>query len=256
MPATIRTGGNVALMTVQGNLCHHDTQDLDDKVDEVIDAGFPNVVMSLKQARFLASAGIRLFVRSHDRTKAAGGRLMLAGVPASMRYMLEAAELKDFFDTASDDDDAMARLGAPLAALRDGLPTRSERQHPHGGSSAAVEPGKHETSMMDDAMILRLLRRFLPRRTAVEVVDYFVGRGHDVADVSTVARVLGRPQREIARTMRELSRLDVLKRIGDGATYNYSPPAEARGKIRQFLSRWHTSTEHNHLLALVMKIEH
>ena len=97
----------------------------------------------------------------------------------------------------------------------------------------------------------KLVRRHLPGRLAVEIVDFFCKSGISVLDVSTLSQRIGAKPDATRAKMKDLTARGVLKSLG-GDTFNYAPPPEIDEQIRAFLREWHNPLKQPRLLAMLL----
>jgi anti-anti-sigma factor len=68
------------------------------------DAGATMIVLDLKAVEFLDSSGLRVIVAEGARLKSAGGQLLISGMSAAARRVLEVAGLLDEYAQRAADD--------------------------------------------------------------------------------------------------------------------------------------------------------
>lgn len=77
-------------------------------VDKLLSSGATKIVVGLEHVNSVDSAGIGSLIEIHRKTKAQGGRLMLAHLGPKLRQALEMARLLTIFETYATETDAVA----------------------------------------------------------------------------------------------------------------------------------------------------
>ena len=88
MQMSVRPGRACTVVRVSGELDMDTSPMLEDCLREVIDAGARRVVLDLAGVAFMDSSGLSLLVLTHRRLADVGGRLCLADVRETVRYVL------------------------------------------------------------------------------------------------------------------------------------------------------------------------
>jgi anti-sigma B factor antagonist len=81
------------VVTVRGNLDVDSAAALTTTLDQVLDAPGPRVVVDLAEVEFCDSIGLSAFVVGHNRARAAGGWVRLAGPTPFLAELLETVGL-------------------------------------------------------------------------------------------------------------------------------------------------------------------
>jgi anti-sigma B factor antagonist len=99
---------DTAVVTVRGDLDDGSDTVLGTTLDQVLDRPAPRVVVDVSGIDFCDSTGLRSFLTGHERARAAGGWLRLAGPGAPLRTLLDAAGLTTRLDVYPSVADALA----------------------------------------------------------------------------------------------------------------------------------------------------
>ena len=76
--------------------------------DNLLASGATRMVVNLEQVNYVDSAGLGTLIEIHRKTKAKGGRLMLANLGPKLRQALEIARLLTIFEISATEADAVA----------------------------------------------------------------------------------------------------------------------------------------------------
>jgi anti-sigma B factor antagonist len=77
-------------------------------VDNLLSSGAERIVVGLEHVNSVDSAGIGALIEIQRKTKAKGGRLMLANLGPKLRQALELARLLPIFETYATEAEAVA----------------------------------------------------------------------------------------------------------------------------------------------------
>jgi anti-sigma B factor antagonist len=77
-------------------------------IDNLLSAGAAKIVVGLEHVNSVDSAGIGSLIEIHRKTKAQGGRLLLAHLGPKLKQALEIARLLPIFETYATEADAVA----------------------------------------------------------------------------------------------------------------------------------------------------
>jgi stage II sporulation protein AA (anti-sigma F factor antagonist) len=86
------------IVNVAGELDPLTAETLDDQVDGLVLAGYPSVVLDLREVTFLDSSGLRALIRAHGEMARHGRSLQLRSPSQSVRRVLELTGLVDYLD--------------------------------------------------------------------------------------------------------------------------------------------------------------
>jgi anti-sigma B factor antagonist len=95
-----------ALVAVDGELDLSTAEQLEEALGPAIDDATGPIVLDLAALRFCDSAGLAVFVRTHNQLSGEGRRLVLAGANGPVLRVLEISGLNQVIATATNPDDA------------------------------------------------------------------------------------------------------------------------------------------------------
>ena len=95
---------------------------LQDKIDEYLDAGARTVIMDLRQLEFLSSAGLRVIFKTKKLMDSRKGRLLLVNLQPQVRRVFEIIQALDgmnVFASQEEMDDYLAVMQQKVLAGED-----------------------------------------------------------------------------------------------------------------------------------------
>src|SRR5689334_20476959 len=105
MEISVRSVGNIAVIDLQGNLILRENADeLFEKIQHVICAGSPQILINLTQLTRMDSYGIGILIKSFKHAKGANGHMKVANPTAFVRQLLTISglmTLMEVFDSES-----------------------------------------------------------------------------------------------------------------------------------------------------------
>jgi anti-sigma B factor antagonist len=113
---TAGPGGRVAVITVTGEIDLRTAQTVRAGLLDVADAGFRRIVVDFQSVRFCDATGLGALVAAHNRLRAEGGELRLAGVRAAQRRILRITGLDRLFTLHESVEDAVGEGRAPTTS--------------------------------------------------------------------------------------------------------------------------------------------
>jgi len=106
---TQREMNGIYLLTLKGRLVLGlESNGLRTAIDDLLASGATRIVVGLEHVNYVDSAGLGTLIETHRKTKAKGGRLMLAHLGPKLRQALELAGLLTIFETCASEADAVA----------------------------------------------------------------------------------------------------------------------------------------------------
>ncbi len=126
----------------------------------------------------------------------------------------------------------------------------SERKVKKAEASETAQP---EISL-DEKQMEKLIRRHIPGRMAVKILEFFVLKHQDVAAVKTIAKAIGESEKSVRKIGKEMIARGVLKELGQDV-YNYGPEFDLGEQIQYFLREWHKPARHSRLLGILLSLE-
>lgn len=115
----IRTAGDVTILNPKGMyLGGPETDELEQKLDELIQAGTRNLLIDLGETTYLSSAPLAVLIKALNACEAKGYRIKLCRLDKKMNLVLVITRLVMRFDTYETDEQA-------LQAFRGQQPSRA-----------------------------------------------------------------------------------------------------------------------------------
>jgi anti-sigma B factor antagonist len=106
---TQRETNGIYLLTLKGRLVlGPEGNGLRTAIDNLLASGATRIVVGLEHVNYVDSAGLGALIEAHRKTKAKGGRLLLANLGPKLRQALELARLLTLFETSESEADAVA----------------------------------------------------------------------------------------------------------------------------------------------------
>jgi anti-sigma B factor antagonist len=106
---TQRETDGIYLLTLKGRLVLGlENNGLRTMIDNLLVSGATKIVVNLEHVNSVDSAGLGALIEMHRKTKAKGGRLVLAHLGPKLRQALEIARLLTLFETFATEADAVA----------------------------------------------------------------------------------------------------------------------------------------------------
>ena len=106
---TQRETNGIYVLTLTGRLVlGPESIGLRTTIDNLLSAGAAKIVVGLEHVNSVDSAGIGALIEIHRKTKAQGGRLLLAHLGPKLKQALEIARLLPIFETYATEADAVA----------------------------------------------------------------------------------------------------------------------------------------------------
>ncbi|HET7108907.1 MAG TPA: STAS domain-containing protein [Candidatus Acidoferrum sp.] len=109
MEITQRETNGIYVLTLSGRLVlGPESIGLRTTVDKLLASGAERIVVGLEHVNSVDSAGIGALIEIQRKTKAKGGRLMLANLGPKLKQALEMARLLPIFETFATENEAVA----------------------------------------------------------------------------------------------------------------------------------------------------
>jgi len=106
---SIRTENNVVVIDLEGDLMPgYDSEDLGDKVAELIKDGRRNFLLNFSEINLIDSSGIGTLVRSFTSVRRCGGNLKLLKLSSFVRRVFSITGLITVFDIFDDETAALS----------------------------------------------------------------------------------------------------------------------------------------------------
>ena len=106
---TQRETNGIYVLTLTGRLVlGPESIGLRTTIDNLLSSGATKIVVGLEHVNFVDSAGIGALIEIHRKTKAQGGRLLLAHLGPRLKQALEMARLLPIFEIYATETEAVA----------------------------------------------------------------------------------------------------------------------------------------------------
>ncbi|BCS53498.1 STAS domain-containing protein [Geobacter sp. SVR] len=108
MNLKIEQNGKLTIIFVrEERLDAHNSDELKTEINKVFEAGGRELLIDLKEVRFIDSSGLGVLVSGFKNASARQGTLKLSGLQTQVRSMFELTRLHRVFDIFQTVDDAM-----------------------------------------------------------------------------------------------------------------------------------------------------
>jgi anti-sigma B factor antagonist len=107
-----RSVGRVEVMALSGTLDAAASPEVRTKLEALVEAGRKRLVVDLSGVRFVDSSGFFALVSSYKAARAAGGDVVLLGLPPPVRSVIELTRLHRVFEIFEDEAAAVGKLSA------------------------------------------------------------------------------------------------------------------------------------------------
>ena len=98
------------VLALEGEIDLHESPAVREKLNPLIDAKLPRIVVDLSGVSYIDSSGLALFIEAMQRIQGYGGKFALCGLTATVRTIFEIARLDQVFQIFQDK--AAAQAGA------------------------------------------------------------------------------------------------------------------------------------------------
>lgn len=100
-------GQRLAIIPIEGRLDSMVTMTVRNKIQQIVDFGYPNLLLDLSQVTSFDSSGIGVLVSTMRKCKAAGGHMAIFGLPDVVTIALEACGMELLFPSFSNEENAI-----------------------------------------------------------------------------------------------------------------------------------------------------
>lgn len=101
------SGDKLAVVPLEGRFSAQSASEMRQMLKQVIDFGYPNLLIDMTQVTFIDSVGLGVLVSTLHKCRAAGGQLCLCNVPEAVAMVLQIS--------------AMEKVLISFPSLRDGV---------------------------------------------------------------------------------------------------------------------------------------
>ncbi len=110
MKINVKENKEIQVVEVSGEIDFYSSRELRQKFQELLDKKCSKLLVDLKKVTYVDSSGLATFVEALQRVNRMGGKLVLAGLSASVRGVFEIAKLDSIFILADSEEGAVAAL--------------------------------------------------------------------------------------------------------------------------------------------------
>jgi anti-sigma B factor antagonist len=104
---TESNGGYVIVFVKEERLDAHNSGDLKTEMNRLFESGSINLIINLKEVRFIDSSGLGVLVSGFKNASTRHGSIKLSGLQTQVKSMFELTRLHRVFDIFTTVDDAL-----------------------------------------------------------------------------------------------------------------------------------------------------
>ena len=104
---TENIGGSVIVFVKEERLDAHNSGDLKTEMNRLFEGGSCNLIIDLKEVRFIDSSGLGVLVSGFKNASTRQGSIKLSGLQTQVKSMFELTRLHRVFDIFATADDAL-----------------------------------------------------------------------------------------------------------------------------------------------------
>ena len=102
-----KDAGNVNLISLGGRLDAYSANDVETKLNSLIEAGQVRLVVSLEQLDYISSSGLRVLLATLKKARKEQGDIKLACLKPSIKEVVDIAGFTQLFDILDTEKDAI-----------------------------------------------------------------------------------------------------------------------------------------------------
>jgi len=99
--------GNVYLISIGGNLDAYSVNDVESKLDSLIDAGHVQLVVSLVNLEYISSSGLRVLLATLKKVRKQQGDIRLACLKSNVKEVFDISGFAQLFNILSTEETAI-----------------------------------------------------------------------------------------------------------------------------------------------------
>lgn len=103
--------GSINVISLTGRLDAYRANDLEEKLDALIDAGQVHIMLRLENLEYISSSGLRVFLAALKKTKKQEGDIKLVGLTPFIREIFDIAGFTKLFHMFDTEEDAINKFG-------------------------------------------------------------------------------------------------------------------------------------------------
>ena len=105
------TNQDVDIVTIGGRLVMADAAEARSSFNKIIADNAKKLVVDLSEITFIDTSGLSVLISAYKMVRAKGGRMVLCGIPANVRMLLELTRLNEIFELFASTEAALAVIG-------------------------------------------------------------------------------------------------------------------------------------------------
>ena|ERR1700731_2530093 len=103
--------GKVLVVTLRGKLNSTNAPNVEQEILERLDQGTRHMIIDLDKVDYMSSAGLRVMLVAEKRLRTAAGQLVVCGIGAAVREVLDISGFLSILKTAENRQSALLDLG-------------------------------------------------------------------------------------------------------------------------------------------------
>ena len=100
--------GNVYLISIGGNLDAYSVNDVESKLNSLIDAGQVRLVVSLDKLEYMSSSGLRVLLATLKKVRKQQGDIRLACLKPNIKEVFDISGFNQLFNISDTEETAIA----------------------------------------------------------------------------------------------------------------------------------------------------
>ena len=109
MSIHLRELGRIKIINLKGKLTFdHGANELRQAVQQLVDRNDCNILLNLKDVRFMDSIGLEALLICHRTVGSSNGRIKLSNLSTKNRHLLEITNLLNVFDIYENEEEAIS----------------------------------------------------------------------------------------------------------------------------------------------------
>ncbi|MBD3183066.1 anti-sigma factor antagonist [Candidatus Poribacteria bacterium] len=107
MEISVRYRENVAILDISGEIIGDARLNLDEAIQEQVEAGRSGLIINLEEVPMMDSVGLGILVAAYTSLAKRGKKMVLLNVGRSVKYLLVVTKLDQIFEKYDDEDEAL-----------------------------------------------------------------------------------------------------------------------------------------------------
>ncbi len=99
--------GNVYLISISGNLDAYSVNDVESKLNSLIDAGHVRLVVSLDKLEYISSSGLRILLVTLKKVRKQQGDIRLACLKSNIKEVFDISGFTQLFNISDTEETAI-----------------------------------------------------------------------------------------------------------------------------------------------------